>query len=295
MAAMPPGKSQPKTQHDDDSAVWACTRQASAARARIQKIEGQLMESHLDNRNIHRRIASGRAMNDTMTAQDPGKDPYLSPALDAEQLALLCRYGQKRPTSAGQVLFREGDQAYDFTVVLSGTVTLVDHDAGVERELATTGPGRFLGELGILTGERVFATAMVTEPGSILVIPADRLQEVIAQDQELADLIVQTALRRRQWLLQHRAGLQIIGSRSSPDARRLREFATRNRLPYVWVDLDTDPAAGAVLAHQGLGPSDTPVVLMRGGDVLRNPSNGQLARAAGFGTGAVPRKTLTWP
>jgi thioredoxin reductase (NADPH) len=31
---------------------------------------------------------------------------------------------------------------------------------------------------------------------------------------------------------------------------------------------------------------------MRGGEVLRNPSNGQLARAAGFGTAAVPRKTF---
>ena len=190
------------------------------------------------------------------------------------------------------MLFREGDRAYDFIVVLSGAVTVVDHQAGVTRELATVAPGRFLGELGILTGERVFATAVVSEPGSVLVVPVDRLQEVIAQDQGLSDLIVQTALRRRQWLLQQRAGLQIIGSRSSPDARRLREFAARNRLPHVWVDLDSDPAADAVLANHGLGPGDTPVVLMRGGEVLRNPPNGQLARAAGLGTGAVPRKTV---
>src|SRR5580693_10707591 len=126
-----------------------------------------------------------------MTAPDPGTDTFLSPPLDAEQLALLRRYGQERPTTAGQVLFREGDRAYDFTVVLSGAVTVVDHDAGRERELVTIGPGRFLGELGILTGERVFATAVVKDPGSVLVVPADRLQEVIAQDQELADLIVQ--------------------------------------------------------------------------------------------------------
>ena len=227
-----------------------------------------------------------------MTAPDAGSDPYLSPPVDAEQLALLRRYGQERPTTAGQVLFREGDRAYDFIVVLSGVVAVVDHEAGVERELVTAGPGRFLGELGILTGERMFATAVVSEPGSVLVVPVDRLQEVIAQDQGLADLIVQTALRRRQWLLQQRTGLQIIGSRSSPDARRLREFAARNRLLYVWVDLDSDPAAGAVLANHGLGPSDTPVVVMRGGEVQRNPSNSQLARAAGIGTGAVPRKTF---
>jgi hypothetical protein len=52
--------------------------------------------------------------------------------VDAEQLALLRRYGQERPTTDGQVLFREGDRAYDFIVVLSGAVTVVDHEAGVD-------------------------------------------------------------------------------------------------------------------------------------------------------------------
>src|SRR5215470_16954407 len=227
-----------------------------------------------------------------MTEPDPGTDPYLAPPLDAEQLALLSRYGQERPTTAGQVLFREGDRGYDFIVVLSGAVSVIDHEAGVVRELATLGPGRFVAELNILTGERVFATAVVREPGAVLVVPVDRLQEVIAQDQDLSDVIVQVILRRRQWFVQQRAGLRIFGSRTSPDARRLREFAARNRLPHVWVDLDTDPAAGAVLAQQGLDPSDTPVVLMRGGEVLRNPSNSELARAAGLGTAAVPQKTF---
>ena len=227
-----------------------------------------------------------------MTVWNPGTDPYLSPPLQAAHLALLRRCGQERPTTAGQVLLRAGDRAYEFIVVLSGAVTMIDHEAGAVRELATFGPSGFLSELNILTGERLFATAVVREAGSVLAVPVERLHEVIAQDQELSDLIVQTVLRRRQWLLQHRTGMQIVGSRSSPDARRLRDFAARNSLPHVWVDLDTDPAAGTVLAHQGLSPSDAPVVLMRGGEVLCNPSNGQLARAAGFGMGVLPQKTF---
>jgi thioredoxin reductase (NADPH) len=237
------------------------------------------------------RVGHSEARTD-ITTPDPGTDPFLAPPLDGEQLALLRRYGQERPTSAGEVLFREGDRAYDLIVVLSGAVSVVDHEAGVVRELATLGPGRFVAELNILTGERVFATAVVKEPGSVLVVPVDRLQQVFAQNQTLSDVIVQVILRRRQWFVQQRAGLRIVGSRTSSDARRLREFATRNRLPHAWVDLDTDPDAGAVLARQGLGPGDAPVVLMRGGEVLRNPSNFQLARAAGIGTGAVPSKTF---
>jgi thioredoxin reductase (NADPH) len=227
-----------------------------------------------------------------MTVLDPGEDPFLSPPLDAEQITRLRQYGEERPTTLGQVVFREGDRAYDFIVILSGAVTVVDHEAGVERVLATLPAGRFVAELSILTGERVFATAVVSEPGYVLVVPVARLQEVIAHDQQLADVIVQVFLRRRQWFLQQRAGMQIVGSSTSADARRLREFASRNRLPHVWVDLDTNPSARAVLAQQGLGVSDAPVVIMRGGEALRNPSNAELARAAGFGTGDVPSNTF---
>jgi thioredoxin reductase (NADPH) len=222
----------------------------------------------------------------------PQHDPLLAPRLTAEQVALLRRYGEERPTAAGQVLFREGDRSYDFIVILAGTVAVVDHQAGAVRELATGGAGEFVAELNILTGERLFTTAVVREPGSILVVPVDRLQEVIAQDQDLADLILRTTFRRRQWLLQERAGMRIVGSLSSQDARRLREFAARNRLPYVWVDVDTDPVAGTILRHHGLGPEDTPIVVMRGGEVLRNPADTELARAAGFGSAAVADKTF---
>jgi thioredoxin reductase (NADPH) len=228
----------------------------------------------------------------TMAWPDPGNDPYLSPAMDADQLALLRRYGREEPTTPGQVLVREGDQRCDFMVVLSGVVDILDREAGRTRQLGTIGPGTFINELNTLTGEREFATAVVREPGSVLMVPVDRLQELIAQVQDLSDVIVQALLRRRQWVIQHRFGLQIIGSLSSPDARRLREFAARNRLPHVWVDLDSDPAADAVLADRQLGPRDAPVVLMRDGEILCNPSNAQLARAAGFGTWAVPRKTF---
>jgi len=219
--------------------------------------------------------------------QTPPEDPLLAPRLSAGQLALLHRYGQVRPTVAGQELFREGDRSYDFIVIVSGVVTILDHQAGVARELATGCPGEFVAELNLFTGERLFTTAVVKEPGSILVVPVDRVQRLFAQDQALADLIMQTSFRRRQWLLAERAGMRIIGSRSSADARRLREFAARNRLAYVWLDVETTPAASLVLRHHGIGPDETPIVVMRGGEVLRNPSNTELARAAGFGSGAV--------
>jgi thioredoxin reductase (NADPH) len=201
-----------------------------------------------------------------------------------EQIALLRREGEVRPAVAGEVLFREGDYGHDFIVILAGRVAIVDHQAGTERELETRGPGEFVAELNLLTGERLFTTAVVIEPGTVLAVPAARLQAVIGRDQGLGQWIIRTMFARRQWLVQMQTGLRIVGSRSSPQTRRLLEFAARNRLPHVWLDTDTDPAAGRVLARHNVPASQTPVVVMRGGELLRQPSNAELARAAGIGT-----------
>jgi len=200
------------------------------------------------------------------------------------QIALLRQEGEVRPAMAGEVLFREGDYGQDFIVILAGRVAIVDHQAGTERELEIRGPGEFVAELNLLTGERLFTTAVVTEPGTVLAVPAARLQAVIAHDQGLGQWIIRTMFARRQWLAHMQTGLRIVGSRSSPQTRRLLEFAARNRLPHVWLDTDTDPAAGRVLAHHNTPVSQTPVVVMRGGELLRQPANAELARAAGIGT-----------
>ena len=211
--------------------------------------------------------------------------------LTSEQIDLLRREGQVRPAVAGEVLFREGDRGYDFIVILAGRVAIVDHQAGTERELAAGGPGNFVAELNLLTGERLFTTAVVTEPGEVLAVPVARLHTVISRDQGLGQWIIRIMFARREWLMRMQTGLRIVGSRSSPRTRRLLEFAVRNRLPHVWLDTDTDPAAGAVLAHHHIAVSQTPVVVMRGGEVLRQPSNAELARAAGIGMGPAAGMT----
>jgi hypothetical protein len=88
--------------------------------------------------------------------------------------------------------------------------------------------------------------------------------------------------RRRQALLLLRSGLQLVGSRYSPDTQRLREFAARNRLAYSWIDLDSDPVGPALLRTLRLEVRDTPVALLGGGSALVNPSNAEFATAAGI-------------
>jgi CRP-like cAMP-binding protein len=137
----------------------------------------------------------------------------LSVQLTDEHIALLRRTGKVRPTRTGDVLFREGDAGYDLIVIMAGAVTIVDHQAGVERELDSGGPGEFIAELNLLTGERLFTTAVVSAPGEVLVVPRGDLQALISQNQAFGQLIVQTMFARREWLAERKTGLRIVGSR----------------------------------------------------------------------------------
>jgi thioredoxin reductase (NADPH) len=135
------------------------------------------------------------------------------PRLGEQQLAALVKHGERRRTRAGEVLFRKGDQSYDFFVILEGTVAVVDVSGDDEELIAVHGPRRFLGELGLLSGQAAFFTAVVREPGEVLAVPVERLRQLVSQDTTLGDLILRAYLIRREILIGLGAGLKIVGSR----------------------------------------------------------------------------------
>jgi thioredoxin reductase (NADPH) len=204
------------------------------------------------------------------------------PRLSDAQIDALAALGQRRRAEQGQVLFAEGDRNCDFFVVLAGLVAVVDgRGTPQERVIGVHGRGRFLGELSLLTGEASYYTAVPAAPGEVLVVPVDQLRDLVARDSAFGELVLRAYLIRRSILIGLGAGLRIVGSRYSPDSRRLRDFAARNRLPYRWLDLETDPSAEALLSQFGVAPEETPIVIV-GPRLLRNPANAELAAAIGL-------------
>jgi thioredoxin reductase (NADPH) len=214
-----------------------------------------------------------------------------APKLNEDQIEVLSRYGETRKTEVGQVLFRAGDTTNDFFVVLEGEVEMIDDFAGEARTIAVFLAGRFLGELNILTGQAMYLSAVVRKGGEVLAISREQLKEVVTEEPNLSDIILKAFLARRSYLMRTGVGLRIIGSRHSGDAARLREFAARNRLPHVWIELEEDPDAEALLEKFGAKPSETPVTIWQGEDVLKNPTNAELARTIGLKVGAPWERT----
>ena len=213
------------------------------------------------------------------------------PRLSGAQIAALAGLGQRRPTQPAEILFAEGDRNCDFFVVLAGRVAHVEgRGTPEERLISVHGPGRFLGELSLLTGEGSFYSAVAADAGEVLAVPVDRLRELLAHDPAFGDLILRAFLMRRSILIGLGVGVRIIGSRYSPDTRRVRDFAARNRVPGRWLDLETDPSAEAMLTKLGVAPEDTPIVIMHG-QLLRNPSNAELAAAIGLPAPLTPHSS----
>ncbi|MFC9772500.1 MULTISPECIES: FAD-dependent oxidoreductase [unclassified Pseudarthrobacter] len=215
------------------------------------------------------------------------------PRLGQAQIEMLSRAGTRRSASAGEVLIHEGNIDADFFVILQGKVLVVEgpHAAGEgqpagpgrgTRILEVHGPGRFLGELGLVEGQPAFVSAVVAEAGEVLHISGDNLRRNVFTDATVGETILRAYLQRRILLISAGAGVRIVGSRFSRDTLRLLDFTAANRLPHRLVDLEDDEQAQAILDRAGILASDMPAVVLNASKVLKNPSNAELALALGL-------------
>ncbi len=129
------------------------------------------------------------------------------PRLPDDQVARLSQHGRRRAVDAGDVLIREGERCETFYVVLSGSVAIVEgYGTPDERLLRVHGPGRFIGELGLLNGQVAFYTAVVRVPGEVLALSMDQLSDLVTRDSALGDVVLRACLGRRALLVGQGAG-----------------------------------------------------------------------------------------
>jgi thioredoxin reductase (NADPH) len=81
-------------------------------------------------------------------------------------------------------------------------------------------------------------------------------------------------------------GIRIAGARFSPQSYAVREFLSRNQIPYQWIDIDEDPSMRDLIAAFPDGLARLPVVLFPDGTYLSAPSNLELAEKIGLQTEA---------
>ena len=205
------------------------------------------------------------------------------PTLSDRDLTALAARGHPREVHRGELLFEEGDRNPSFFVVQEGAVEIVEHSRGTPHTVVVHHPGQFTGDVDVLSGRALLVTGRVAEDGRLLQLSTDELRRAVDELPELGETIVKAFFTRRTLLVDGGfVGVKIIGSRFSPEAHRLREFATRNAVPIRWIDLDTDEEAEALLRQFSIPASATPIVLGRNGEWVRNATIEQFASCMGL-------------
>ncbi|HEX3679924.1 MAG TPA: response regulator, partial [Galbitalea sp.] len=67
-------------------------------------------------------------------------------------------------------------------------------------------------------------------------------------------------------------GVRVVGMRWSPTDHAVRDFLSRNRVEYKWLDPEQSPDATALLKEKGLDDAKLPVVIFGNGTAVVQPS-----------------------
>jgi thioredoxin reductase (NADPH) len=214
------------------------------------------------------------------------------PRLTSDDLAVLESFGTRRRVEVGDLLFHTGDASYDFFATTTATVQIINETDGIDQVITEHGPARFLGELNLLTGQRVYLTARVSAAGEVIAVPVAQLRRLIATVPELSDTIMTAFIARRAILVDASSSvIRIIGSRFSAEALALREFLVRNQLPHQWLDVDSEPDVERLAIEFGIEPGHYPVALTTG-KVLRNATPGTLGSYLGLTAESLPDRCV---
>jgi thioredoxin reductase (NADPH) len=205
------------------------------------------------------------------------------PTLTAAQIDRVGRVGVHRDVRAGEVLFDVGDQNTRFFVVLSGAVEIVRQMGDREELVVVHKPGQFTGEVNMLDARRSLVRARVTADGAVLCVDRDAVRTLVQRDAELSEILMRAFILRRLAIMN--LGTQdmiLLGSRHSGNTQTIREFLTRNGHPFTYQDVENDPSVQSLLDRFHVGVNEVPVIVCRGGHVLKNPTVESLAAAAGL-------------
>lgn len=225
-------------------------------------------------------LAPGGVRNALIKPDDPRLE-LAFPKLTPKQIKGLEPFGKQFHANKDSVIWQAGATDLCMYVVVTGELNILDGRTG--NCIATHTEGSFTGDIDILDGRASVVTAVAGTDVDLRKIPADCVRKIVADRPDLGEVILRAFLMRRSLMMEAQVtGPLVVGSRFSADTLRIREFLTRNHYPVVWEDLESNPQTTKVLEEFQVTIDDTPVVVLPTGEVLRRPSNEELARVIGI-------------
>ena len=178
----------------------------------------------------------------------------------------------------------EGGQVdVPFFVLKAGALEVVRPSGLGDLLVAVLGPAQFTGDISMILGRPAQMRLSVSESGEVVQLTRDQMHGLIQTDAEISEVLMRALIQRRMALEAEGIGdALLIGSNRSAATLRIKEFLTRNRHPFKYLDLDRDADVQDVLERFHVDRADVPVLICRGAAVLKRPSNQEIADCLGF-------------
>jgi len=201
--------------------------------------------------------------------------------LASSHVAALRAAGTIAHYRAGQFIVKTGDPIDRFVYVEAGEIEVVNPFTGERHFPSTLGPTQFMGEIAFLGGGNVSLPMRAVSDTRVIEVPRPVMLRLMAEIPEMSDIIITVfAARRRGHLTAADATLVLIGEESDRPVRRIAEFASRNRLPFVSHAIGS-PEAERVAASCGI-EAGQPAVIFGRDQVIADPTPDALARLLGL-------------
>lgn len=141
--------------------------------------------------------------------------------LDAKQLEALAEGARWESYLPGERIVRQGEPGEVLYVLVSGTVDVRLDQGGLTTTVTTLEPGKFFGEMSLLTGEPRSATVVAATAVSVIAVGKPALLQLIESDRQLIEKIGEVVARRQ-------AATAAVKAQLSRDAEAL-SVVTRTR------------------------------------------------------------------
>jgi thioredoxin reductase (NADPH) len=219
-----------------------------------------------------------------ITAEDLKKITLFAPVPESELRSIAARAADVR-LLANEWLLMEG-QAAAFFGLLEGRIDVFKNVGGRDLRITSYEPGDYFGEVPLMLGAPAIASLQAIETSRLMRLEPDDFHDLVTQCRILGGEISRTMMSRigriRQMTVETpRSFTTVIGHRSDAACYDLRDFLSRNRIPFTW-DGDDDGEAST-----SAGPVGPTALVLADGRRLEAPTFRAAAQALGLQT--VPK------
>ncbi len=193
--------------------------------------------------------------------------------------------------AAGTFVAQPGQRVDRFTYVEEGEIEVVNPYTDERHLPSTLGPGQFMAEISFLNGGNWSMPLRTARETRVIEVPRAEMITLMSQIPEMSDIVITVlSARRRRQLDEHDSALVLIGEESDRDVRQIAEFASRNRIPYTSLPLDSAEAAATAARCEidGLKPT----VIFGRDKVITNPTPYKVAQQLGLNLDLIDDETF---